>query len=260
MDLNRWKTFVESLGHNNLFVTVSGAHIYGFPSPDSDVDLRGCHLLPLRDMVRLATPNETVDRTSIEDGTEVDLVSHEVGKFLRLLIKNNGYVLEQIFSPLVVSGQEFLDRLKPIAGRCITRFHYHHYRGFYGTQRKLLEKEPVKKAKSLLYAYRVLLTGVHLMNTGRIETDIRNLYEESGLNFVPELIASKREEKIGLADLDWEFHSSQLDSLERKLEEAFERSSLPETRDVEAVDQLLVELRLGKDRDGKCGSVSLTRA
>ena len=123
-----------------------------------------------------------------------------------------------------------------------------------------MEKEPVKKAKSLLYAYRVLLTGVHLMNTGRIETDIRNLYEESGLNFVPDLIASKREEKIGLADLDWGFHSSQLDFLERKLEEAFERSSLPETRDVEAVDQLLVELRLGKDRDGKCGSVSLTRA
>jgi len=182
---------------------------------------------------------------TIEDGTEVDLVSHEVGKFLRLLVKNNGYVLEQIFSPLVITGHDFLDRLKPIAGRCVTKFHYHHYRGFYGTQRKLLEKESVKKAKSLLYAYRVLLTGVHLMNTGRIETDIRKLHAESKLDFIPDLIAAKKEEKIGLANLDWEFHGAKLDSLERKLEESFDRSKLPEARDVAAVDELLIELRLG---------------
>ena len=25
-----------------LFATISGAHLYGFPSPDSDYDLRGC--------------------------------------------------------------------------------------------------------------------------------------------------------------------------------------------------------------------------
>ena len=30
-----------------LFATISGAHLYGFPSPDSDFDLRGAHLLPL---------------------------------------------------------------------------------------------------------------------------------------------------------------------------------------------------------------------
>ncbi|MEJ1201953.1 MULTISPECIES: DNA polymerase beta superfamily protein [unclassified Streptomyces] len=34
-----------------LFATVSGAHLYGFPSRDSDVDLRGVHLLPAADLV-----------------------------------------------------------------------------------------------------------------------------------------------------------------------------------------------------------------
>jgi hypothetical protein len=29
-----------------LFATISGAHLYGFPSPDSDYDMRGVHLLP----------------------------------------------------------------------------------------------------------------------------------------------------------------------------------------------------------------------
>ncbi len=28
-----------------LFATISGAHLYGFPSPDSDFDLRGAHVL-----------------------------------------------------------------------------------------------------------------------------------------------------------------------------------------------------------------------
>jgi len=30
-----------------LFATISGAHLYGFPSPGSDYDLRGAHVLPL---------------------------------------------------------------------------------------------------------------------------------------------------------------------------------------------------------------------
>ena len=34
-----------------LFVTISGAHLFGFPSPDADYDLRGVHLLPLQEVV-----------------------------------------------------------------------------------------------------------------------------------------------------------------------------------------------------------------
>ena len=39
---------VEGHPYPLLFATISGAHLYGFPSPDSDYDLRGAHLLPLR--------------------------------------------------------------------------------------------------------------------------------------------------------------------------------------------------------------------
>ena len=244
MQLERWEKYIESLDYNPLFVTVSGAHIYGFPSPDSDVDLRGCHLLPLNSVVGLAMPAETIDRSSIESGTEVDIVSHDLGKYLRLLVKNNGYVLEQIFSPMVVMGSSFLEELKPIASRCITKFHYHHYRGFYSTQRKMLEGETNKKAKSLLYAYRVLLTGIHLMDTGRIETDIRIHANELGLTFISELIERKQTEKIELVELDWEFHAAQLDELEQRMLISFENSNLPENRDTPSVNQLLVRMRL----------------
>lgn len=245
MDLNIWQEFVASLDVDPLFVTVSGAHLYGFPSPDSDVDLRGCHQLPLSEIVGLELPNQTFEMDGIHNDVEIDIVSHDVGKYFRLLVKNNGYVLEQIFSPLLVRGQDFLNTLRPIAKRCITRHHYHHYRGFYATQRRLLEKEERKRAKPVLYAYRVLLTGIHLLRTGEVEANLVNLNEQFGLPFIDDLIASKTAEKIAPANLDWDFHAMELDRLESALEEAFSESKLPEGRDRQSVNEFLVRLRLG---------------
>src|SRR5438876_2709335 len=85
-----------------LFATISGAHLYGFPSPDSDYDLRGIHVLPLEEVVGLAQTNETVEKSGIHDGLEIDLVTHDAKKFFGLMLKKNGYVLEQLLSPLIV--------------------------------------------------------------------------------------------------------------------------------------------------------------
>src|SRR5262245_18579091 len=76
-----------------LFATISGAHLYGFPSPDSDYDLRGSHLLPAREVVGLDPGRETVERSETIDGTELDLVTHDARRFFLLLLKKNGYVL-----------------------------------------------------------------------------------------------------------------------------------------------------------------------
>src|SRR5262245_13831257 len=138
-----------------LFATVSGAHLYGFPSPDSDYDLRGAHLLPLEDVVGLREGQETIERSGIVDGLEIDLVTHDVAKFFGLLLKKNGYVLEQVFSPLVVHAAPEFEELKAIARDCITRHHVHHYVGFVHTQWKLFSKESRPRVKPLLYVYRV---------------------------------------------------------------------------------------------------------
>ncbi len=247
VDLAAMRRLVEGLDYQPLFVTVSGAHLYGFPSSDSDVDLRGCHLLPLRDVVGIDVPPLTLEHKTVDDGTEVELVSHEVGKYLRLLLRNNGYILEQIFSPTVVLGQEFLDELRPLARRCITRHHYHHYRGFYATQRKLIAKEEPKRAKPVLYAYRVLMTGIHLLRTGEVEANLLRLDQHFGLGLLDELVARKvGGENTSVGDLDWSFHETRLTELEAQLDQAFAESPLPEDRDRKAVSEFLVRLRLGK--------------
>lgn len=239
------RQLVEKLDYRPLFVTVSGAHLYGFPSADSDVDLRGCHQLPLPAMLGLDLPNQTLEHKTVHDGTEVELVSHEVAKYLHLLVRNNGYILEQIFSPIVVTGQDFLDELRPLAHGCITRHHYHHYQGFYASQRKLLTKENPKRVKPLLYAYRVLMTGIHLLRSGEIEANLVRLNEHFHFAFLDELISRKvGGENTAVGDLDWSFHEARLGELEARLDQAFNDSPLPDERDKKPVSDFLVALRL----------------
>jgi hypothetical protein len=245
VDLAAMRRLVEGLEYHPLFVTVSGVHLYGFPSSDSDVDLRGCHQLPLRDVVGLDLPDQTLEHKTDYQGTEVELVSHEVGKYLRLLVRNNGYILEQIFSPIVVLGLEFLDELRPLALRCITRHHYHHYRGFYATQRKLIAKEEPKRAKPVLYAYRVLMTGIHLLRTGEVEANLLRLNEHFGFEFLDELIAHKVSgENIPIDEADWPRHEARLAELESQLDQTFQESTLREDRDRKPIHEFLVALRL----------------
>ena len=54
-------------------------------------------------------------------GFEVDLVTHDARKFFGLLLKKNGYVLEQLHSPLVVRSSPEHEELKGIARGCVTR-------------------------------------------------------------------------------------------------------------------------------------------
>jgi predicted nucleotidyltransferase len=246
LDFEALRQLVEQRDYNPLFVTVSGAHLYGFPSPDSDVDLRGCHLLPLEAVVGIGPPKETLEWETDHHGTEVELVSHDVGKYFRLLLKNNGYILEQIFSPIVVLGRDFLDELRPLARCCVTRHHYHHYRGFYARQRKLIDMESPKRVKPILYAYRVLMTGIHLLRTGDVEANLPRLNEHFGLSFLDELIARKSAENAAPGDLDWPFHQTNLAELEARLDRAFEESTLPEDRDRKPINDLLVRRRLGR--------------
>jgi len=234
-----------------VFATISGAHLYGFPSPDSDYDLRGCHVLPVHEVVGLDTGRETVESSTTEGGFEVDLVTHDARKFFGLLLKKNGYVLEQLYSPLVVHATPEHEELKVIARGCLTRQHSHHYFGFAETQWRLFEKERPRRVKPLLYVYRVLLTGVHLMRTGEVEANLVHLNEEARLPHVADLIAQKLAgpEKSALDDGDVDFHRGEYERLRAQLEAAHRDSTLPEFPMARpALDELLVRLRLGPSR------------
>ena len=232
-----------------LFATISGAHLYGFPSPDSDFDLRGVHVLPLTKVVGLEVSDETVQDERFIEGLEMDIVSHDVKKFFGLMLKKNGYVLEQLHSPLIVQTTPEHNELKAIARGCVTKHHAHHYFGFSETQWELFLKESPRRVKPLLYMYRVLLTGIWLMRTGEIEANLLTLNREFNLPFIDDLVARKHAgpEQAALEDADIAGHSQQYEDLRALLQSAHDASTLPELPSDEtrrALNDLLVRVRL----------------
>jgi predicted nucleotidyltransferase len=179
----------------------------------------------------------------------MDIVSHDARKFFRMLLKKNGYVLEQLLSPLVVLTTPEHEELKAVARDCITRHHSHHYLGFAETQWRLFSKEESPRVKPLLYTYRVLLTGIHLMRFGKIEANLLTLNEEFRLPFLHELIAQKLSgpEKASVNGADISFHEVEVIRLRQELEAAHATSRLPELPSEKTraqLNKLLVRLRM----------------
>ncbi|MEU2159010.1 nucleotidyltransferase domain-containing protein [Streptomyces sp. NPDC019396] len=227
-----------------VFATVSGAHLYGFPSRDSDVDLRGVHVLPVERIVGLRDPEETRSRIWDRDGTELDLVTHDLRKFVRLMLRRNGYVLEQLLSPLVVHTTQQHAELVTLAPGVLTSHHAHHYRGFAGTQWRLFDR--TGELKPLLYTFRALLTGIHLMRTGQVQAHLPTLLGEvKAPGYLSELIAAKTEAEHGPAVVDTESVRADVEALHAELDLAQERTELPpEPEAFAALDDFVVRVRL----------------
>lgn len=221
----QFETILAEQPYPLVFATISGAHLYGFESADSDVDLRGVHVLPLAEVAGLDLGPETLQDMTWRDGVEIDLVTHDILKFCRLLLRPNGYVAEQVLSPLVVATSETHRELVELAPKCLTRHHSHHYLGFAAKQWSLFER--TGELKPALYTLRTLLTGIHLMRTGDIVADLRLL--GTRIPYVPELIAAKREGEHGklVGIVTPQQLSADVERLGGELTEAAASSQLP---------------------------------
>lgn len=245
LDYPELRAIIAGQPYRLLFATVSGAHLYGFPSRDSDVDLRGVHLLPADEVVGLTTGPETLDRTWFQNEAEVDLVTHDLVKFARMMLRRNGYVLEQLLSPLVVATSAEHEELVALAPGCLTRWHAHHYRGFASTQWEFFGKSG--ELKPLLYTFRVLLTGINLMRTGVVQADLRELLElAEAPAYLPELMAAKAEAEHGpLTGASREQLERDVTALQATLDAAEAASKLADQATTDtALHDLVVRTRL----------------
>lgn len=186
------RPFVEGRERDrrHLVVYLSGAHAYGFPSPDSDLDLKCVHVAPTGDLVGLAPVPEPPDRIEVIEGVELDYGSNELGPVLRGVLAGNGNYAERLLGELVLGGDPaLLDEARVVVRPALSRRFARHYRGFANSQLQLFDDRPT--AKRALYVLRTAATGRHLLVHGAIETDVARL-----AGFVPaeidELLAIKR--------------------------------------------------------------------
>lgn len=185
---------IESHPYPLMFATLCGAHLFGFPSSESDHDLRGVHLLPTREMLGLMPVSETVERCYFRDGLELDLMTHDLRKFCTLLLRHNGDAYEQLYSPLVLYTTDEHQELKQIARECLSRSLADHYLRAAQTRRERVASERPPRVRTVLNLFRTLLTGLHLLREGEIQADLTALYEPFNLPYLPDLIACKLSE------------------------------------------------------------------
>lgn len=229
----------------HVVISLSGAHAYGFPSPDSDLDLKCVHLAPTSTLLgfpRVAAPAE---RLEVIDGVEIDYSSNELGGVLLGVLKGNGNYLERFLSGFALSTGRGFDALVPLIRGALSRRVGRHYWGFGTQQREEWKKGGQRSAKKLLYVLRTTLTGTHLLLTGEVVTDVTTLLTRYGLDDAMELVEQKRRgEKTDLPEALSQKWAGRVDALFAGLAEAEAKSVLPPEPQNEAeLEAALVALR-----------------
>lgn len=218
----------EGALRRHLVVALSGAHTYGFPSPDSDVDLKAVHILPVRQVLGLTPPLPHAERMETIEGVEIDYSSNDIAGVLAGLLHGNGNYLERILGPTPVVADPAIESLRPLARAALTRRVHRHYHGFARQQARRLDAAGASY-KHLLYVLRTALTGAHLLLTGEVEPDLSLLMDERGFPEARELIAAKRAgEKLALPAETLDEYKALAARAMSALDAALERSVLPE--------------------------------
>ena len=113
--VNQIKHLVTTEYHGKLLnLCISGSHLYGFESEDSDIDYRGCFVLDTNSLLGMSTPRDYVERTFGEN----DVVLNELKKELGLLDKGNCNILEHLYAKQLYTSDEYFEETHP-KGRCI---------------------------------------------------------------------------------------------------------------------------------------------
>lgn len=227
-------------------VSLSGSHAYGFPSPDSDVDVKAVHLDPISRFAGLSPGATAYNHVGTFDGVEVDHTSNELGGVLRGVLQGNGNYVERVLGGLYFATSTLLDEMQDILRRALSRRIADHYRGFARSQ--LGQIDGRRSVKGLLYVFRTLLTGTHMLRTGEVVTDLPTLLPIYRLEEVRSLVKRKRTEtervEIEASEGDY-WRTVMLPRAFALLEDAREESSLPADPPNEAeVDAWLVRTRL----------------
>jgi predicted nucleotidyltransferase len=236
----------ESTARRHLVVALSGGHAYGFPSPDSDLDLKAVHVAPTEALLGLTPPpSNAPDRIEVLDGVEIDYSSNELQPVLVGILQGNGNFIERILSRFVLRATPEHASLRELVAESLSRRLHRHYRGFASGQLREWEKDGFRSAKKLLYVLRTTLTGTHALLTGTIETDVTLLLDEYGFSAARELVDAKRQgERSELPAELSERWRKEVGRAFEVLDGALARSNLPEEPgNVGEIEAWLLDLR-----------------
>ena len=111
-----------------LFAIESGSRAWGFPSPDSDYDVRFVYIRQAQDYIRLTPMRDVIERPI---DAELDISGWDIQKALNLLLKPNPVLLEWLQSPIQYiwdkkTCDQLLNLVQKITHKPACSYHYLH--------------------------------------------------------------------------------------------------------------------------------------
>jgi len=137
-----------------LLACETGSRAWGFPSPDSDFDIRIIYKHKKDWYLSLNEQKDNIDL--MFENNEIDITGWDLKKSLKLLQKSNAPLLERIQSPILYKyDKEFLDEMKLVAQNQYSRIAtIHHYLSMTKKFTEELKEKEEYKLKKFFYALR----------------------------------------------------------------------------------------------------------
>lgn len=183
-----------------LFANESGSRAWGFPSPDSDYDVRFIYIQPMQAYLSISNK---ADHLSFPINDELDIYGWDLKKVLQLIFKSNTTPFEWLQSPLIYMEKEgFRQRLFTIC-----EFYFNprknalHYLGIARSALSTMLSEDEIKVKKLFYVLRPLLAAKWCLVKNAIAPmtmqKLMELMPNTFKNEVNRLISEKASQKEG---------------------------------------------------------------
>lgn len=146
-----------------LHAVESGSRAWGFPSPDSDYDVRFIYVRNPEFYLKL---EKTRDVIELPINDMLDINGWDLNKTLRLLHSSNPTLFEWMSSPVIYRQTEFIDQLRPIMDAyfsCKSGL-YHYLSMAERNYKEFLQGDSVK-VKKYFYVLRPILACKWILRT-----------------------------------------------------------------------------------------------
>lgn len=145
-----------------LHAVESGSRAWGFPSPDSDYDVRFFYVRPREEYLRLEKVRDTIE---LPINGLLDINGWDLNKMLQLLHGANPTLFEWASSPIVYRDTGFVEKLRPLMAQYFSpkKAVYHYLSMADSNYREYLKGELVR-AKKYFYVLRPLLAARWVMD------------------------------------------------------------------------------------------------
>lgn len=190
--------FEREHGHEVIFANISGSYLFGTAGKNSDIDLRGCYIVPTNSLFKFSKPRDTVE---LSKGI-CEIQFHELEKFLSLMVKGNMNFIEEVLSPHRIVDTPIADEIRVLAEGSLSKATFGHVQGMSIHTKKHAQKENFSNPKRNLYLLRELLRGIVLFRDGIFKSDVNELADIHGNADIKELTNNLVELKGGGKDFN----------------------------------------------------------